>query len=248
MCAIDEKDLEVLRAAFKGGGRFYAIYRQSNLSLATAWRRTKKLIKLGYLRERGDLIEPTEKALVVLAHHGEVGALVQLAHKYDVDKRTLASFIKEVCKRVGSLDYVIAERLPELLKVFNFVDLYDFVDTELEPVVAKLYLEYCAPCVVRVDGNAFLFGDGYVLAAYCRLCDKGGQYVLFHKCPYAERFFSQMKKEFINAEARDSHEAKQERLSKGELLGGRAVGAQLEHSSESGGGDHKTRRCGSSLA
>jgi DNA-binding Lrp family transcriptional regulator len=198
-CELDEKTIEILRASVKiGRAKFYSLYKETTLSLASAWRRVKKAIEMKLIEQVGEELQATERGLMMLASLGEPIAIVQLARKYGVSPAAVEHYIKRLNEFYIPLCFCAT--LADTIRYLNVADLYILKNTPAEALAAKLFLQYCEPCAVRVDGNKYILGNGYVVAAYCELCDKKGRYELFPSCPHLDRIFSEVKRAFINRE------------------------------------------------
>lgn len=206
ICKLDEKTIEVLKVAARlGRTKFYSIYKESSLPLATAWRRVKEALEVGLIEQRGDHLEVTERGLVLLAFLGDSIALARLAKLYDVSTAEVEYYMKQLSQ--FDVPICLSKTLVDTLRYLNIAELYIFKGTVAESLVAKLFLKFCKPCVIELDGSRFIVGSGYIVAAYCKLCDEKGRYELFTACPLFGKIFSNMKKLFINTEREKNHEA-----------------------------------------
>jgi len=205
VCELDEKTIEVLKVATKlGKAKFYSIYKESSLPLATAWRRMKKALEMGLIEQREDYLQVTERGLVLLAFLGDPLALARLAKLYDVSTAGVEYYMGQL--RRFDVPICLSKTLVDTLRYLNIAELHTFKGTAAEPLVAKLFLQFCRPCGIEVNGNRYIMGTGYIVATYCRLCNEQGRYELFATCPLLGKIFSSMKKLFINAEKRNNRE------------------------------------------
>ncbi|MGC9130623.1 MAG: hypothetical protein ACP5H5_03450 [Pyrobaculum sp.] len=197
MCRLEEKDYEILAAALRVRGKFYSLYKETSIPLATAWRRVQRLLQMGYLTQVDGVIDVGVKGLVALAARGDVHASVELAKRYNTTREAVEYFVKELCQYVEDISFMPAAELSDFLRFFSIADLYRFKDTPAEELVAKLLLDYCQVCVIETECGKYIFGQGYILASYCKIC--GEKYELFVKCPLYDKFFSSVKKVFIKS-------------------------------------------------
>lgn len=205
MCRLEEKDVEILRVAFyKRGAKFYGIYKEVRLPLATAWRRTNKLVMLGFLTERKSQLYITDKGLIALAYAGDSVALSELARRYGEPPEAVKYVIDEICNAVA-LEYIPLEKFSDVVKLLDIGNLYRYKNTVAERLVAKLMLEFCKPCRIETEKGSYVLGNGFIVAAYCKLCN-GGTYELLPDCPHVAEIFSNVKKVFINKGGGKSHE------------------------------------------
>jgi len=199
ICKLDEKTIEVLKAAVRlGRTKFYSIYKKSSLPLATTWRRVKEALEMGLIEERDGYLEVTERGLMVLAFFGDPIALARLAKLYDVTTAEVEYYMKQLS--LFDVPICFSKTLVDTLQLLNIAELYTFKGTVAESLVAKLFLEFCKPCIIEIDGNRYVLGTGYIVATYCKLCDGKGRYELFTSCPRFGKIFSNMKKLFINTD------------------------------------------------
>ncbi|ACB39351.1 hypothetical protein [Pyrobaculum neutrophilum] len=205
MCRLEEKDLDILRVAFyKRGAKFYGIYKEVKLPLATAWRRTNKLLSLGFLAERDEKLYVTDKGLIALAYAGDTAALGELARHYGEPPEAVKYLIDEVCGSVA-LEYIPLEKFSEVAKLLDIGNLYRYKGTVAERLVAKIMLEFCRPCRVDTEEGSYVLGNGFIVAAHCRLCN-GGSYELLPDCTRMAEIFSNVKKVFIKSGGEGRHE------------------------------------------
>jgi len=169
-----DKILEILNILIKRGPSTpYEVYKESRLTLATAYRYVRKALDHGYIRENYGLIELTLKGLLLLALHDNKDAIYLLGKYLGFDESIIINMIDELRKRIDIPDL-------EGLKITNIKDLLHclmdnedayslvrrFKETPLEPLVAYLLI-HAFPTVTLNNGTKIIISDSGVLAVAC---------------------------------------------------------------------------------
>jgi hypothetical protein len=169
-----DKILEILNVLIRRGPSTpYEVYKESRLTLATAYRYVRKALDHGYIRENYGLIELTLKGLLLLALHNNKDAIYLLSKYLGFDENIIINMIDELRKRID---------IPNLegLKITNIKDLLHclmdnedahslvrrFKETPLEPLVAYLLI-HAFPTVTMNDGTKIIISNSGVLAVAC---------------------------------------------------------------------------------
>lgn len=181
MCQLESLvDLEILNAILDGYSRVYSIYKKIPLaSLATIYRHLKSLESKGYVRRNDDEeYAVTVKGLIVLTFWERYSAAHQLAGQVGATPDSVKAYVKLLCKKLMSLDYLPVESLEDTLPLVikDFRTLREFKGTELEGLLANLCLKKCPS--VKVDGTEMvLHAEGK--EAVCVAKYENGKYELF---------------------------------------------------------------------
>jgi Sugar-specific transcriptional regulator TrmB. len=100
-----DKILEILNILIKRGPSTpYEVYKESRLTLATAYRYVRKALDHGYIRENYGLIELTPKGLLLLALHDNKDAIYLLSKYLGFDENIIINMIDELRKRIDIPD------------------------------------------------------------------------------------------------------------------------------------------------
>ncbi|MEL9990631.1 MAG: hypothetical protein QXP98_00195 [Thermoproteus sp.] len=194
MCEVEDGALEILaRTAEIGPARFYAIYRGTKLPLSTAWRKTQKLIKEGYLHKekKEELIDITDKGLLVLASRGHSGGLVRLARSMGLSVKETAILAEFICKNI-KVSGILLTSIWDILRLIPPPRFAELKDTEAEAAAAKVLLK--AYPVIELDGiGAYLIDHGVIVASACSLCGEL-KYELFPNCQLWEKALPELKR------------------------------------------------------
>jgi hypothetical protein len=169
-----DKILEILNVLIKRGPSTpYEVYKESRLTLATAYRYIKKALDLGYVRENYGLIELTLKGLLLLALHDNKDAIYLLSKYLGFNEDVVIKMIEEFRKRINIFDLnsLKIENIRDLL--YHLMDNEDissfakrFKDTPLEPLIAYLII-HAFPTVTLNDGTKAVISDSGALAVAC---------------------------------------------------------------------------------
>jgi hypothetical protein len=97
-----DKILEILNVLVRRGPSTpYEVYKESRLTLATAYRYVRKALDLGYVREDYGLIELTLKGLLLLALHDNKDAIYLLSRYLGFNEDIIIEMIEEFRKRIN---------------------------------------------------------------------------------------------------------------------------------------------------
>jgi len=170
-----DKILEILNVLVRRGPSTpYEVYKESRLTLATAYRYVRKALDLGYVREDYGLIELTLKGLLLLALHDNKDAIYLLSRYLGFNEDIIIEMIEEFRKRINisNLDGLRIVDIKDLLYYLmdNNEDVSSLVrrfkGTPLEPLVAYLMI-HALPTVTMNDDTKIVISDSGVLAVVC---------------------------------------------------------------------------------
>jgi hypothetical protein len=169
-----DKILEILNVLVKRGPSTpYEVYKESRLTLATAYRYVRRALDLGYVREDYGLIELTLKGLLLLALHNNKDAIYLLSKYLGFDESIIIDMINELRKRIDipNLEGLRITDIKDLLHcLMDNEDAHSLVrrfkETPLEPLVAYLLI-HAFPTVTLNDGTKIIISDSGVLAVAC---------------------------------------------------------------------------------
>ncbi|MEZ0247804.1 MAG: hypothetical protein ABWJ97_00905 [Thermoproteus sp.] len=197
MYEVEDGEFEILaRTAEIGPARFYAIYKNVKLPLSTAWRRAQKLIREGYLNKtEKELIDVTDKGLLVLACRGHSVGLVRLAKSMELSVEEAASMAEFICRNV-KLSGILLTSIWDIVRVIPLPRFAELKGTNTEGAAAKVLLK--AYPAIELDGvGTYLIDHGVVVAASCSLC--GQRHELFPNCHLWEKAMYELRTIFIRA-------------------------------------------------
>jgi len=170
-----DKILEILNVLVRRGPSTpYEVYKESRLTLATAYRYVRKALDLGYVREDYGLIELTLKGLLLLALHDNKDAIYLLSRYLGFNEDIIIEMIEEFRKRINisNLDGLRIVDIKDLLYYLmdNNEDVSSLVrrfkGTPLEPLVAYLMI-HALPTVTLNDDTKIVISDSGVLTVVC---------------------------------------------------------------------------------
>jgi predicted transcriptional regulator len=125
----------------RGPATAYRIARELNLHFVQVYRKTRQMEELGlvkrYCCERRDLIDATERGLLMCYHHGCASRdliLDKLAARYGVEKRYIRDFLDAYLRHAESKNDLPIDEIP----VMVFYAVYRRVGSVAPPLVAIL--------------------------------------------------------------------------------------------------------------